>query len=1017
MPSSATRILELKLMIDTSQFDAGIRRVISTMGQLRQAINGLGSANVRISASFGQTANAIRNTGNQASNTHKKMGAWFLATRGGERVYGAGGSFTKAIALTRNYLLLYSFALGGAIAGTLKFIEQAKQTEAAMKGVQSVAEGMGYSVKGVEQLVKKFSDTGLLTVKEAAESIKMLVSMQGMNLDLVEKTMQAAMDWSAFNRLGQYSFGEAIQVFTRGLKEQRSQVTDSIGWVTNLDNAWKRYAASIGKTVGKLSVAEKNIGGITIFLKESSVVAGDAQKLITTYSGAVSKLGVAFNNLRRAMGDVFLPMLSPLADRFTELTKKTEEYVYINKELLTLKIKDFFKELSESLMGIPEAIKIMASGLKENRDYLWDIVESLGQAALIYATVKKLSSIKRGMSKVGLVGTAVGVGLAAERALETYTNRNYDERTKKLSQMMGPLTPEQQARVDAANMKSTEELIALQAQYNKTLEIESIKQADVLKERIKSLENKKIQVGLTRQEEEILKFYNIQLGETNKQIEYYQEAMKSVNHQQFIKDISDITEGLGGLSTILGSKLALGVETFNALSNKSQIDVVNGLRNYISVAKQEYIPTIQKIISFLINEMPKTTRIPKLDEKDTAGANKQRERWLELLEKIKNETKEFYAFGMEKAKLSAETQVAMWRNVAEKAKLGAKERLEAEEVFVAYIKGREYEAVLKSGEAWNKLIDARKKKLKEIQEAVTKGKVSGRQEGMGFFEDIVTEAGKSKFTAYEQALQDIITKRYELAMLLKEEKITVDEARAAWEALNYTLSVTQRTQVVDVANQFKEMGDILANAWIDVQFNIRQEERDTINQLREELNRGTIDQEEYAARVANAHEVAAVRVRNAWNTAGRSLVQSMWSYLSQIITQTYIASRSVSLALSTAFNPTSILLGLGMAAIGGLINKTAYSAMPNYAEPSYQSINPSSSSEAERKRYGSLAAAPVQYINVIPTLNFEAVNGSYILIGSGTVEEFSDEVSELIKNTVNAAIADNEIGLAGLSPQ
>ena len=64
------------------------------------------------------------------------------------------------------------------------------------------------------------------------------------------------------------------------------------------------------------------------------------------------------------------------------------------------------------------------------------------------------------------------------------------------------------------------------------------------------------------------------------------------------------------------------------------------------------------------------------------------------------------------------------------------------------------------------------------------------------------------------------------------------------------------------------------------------------------------------------------------------------------------------------------------------------------------SINPSSSSEAERKRYGSLAAAPVQYINVIPTLNFEAVNGSYILIGSGTVEEFSDEVSELIKNTV-----------------
>ena len=116
----------------------------------------------------------------------------------------------------------------------------------------------------------------------------------------------------------------------------------------------------------------------------------------------------------------------------------------------------------------------------------------------------------------------------------------------------------------------------------------------------------------------------------------------------------------------------------------------------------------------------------------------------------------------------------------------------------------------------------------------------------------------------------------------------------------------------------------------------------------------------------------------------------------------------------------TMLAGLGGLGVGLLMAGGSYLLSQAFQEKptvDYQSINPSSSSEAERKRYGSLAAAPVQYINVIPTLNFEAVNGSYILIGSGTVEEFSDEVSELIKNTVNAAIADNEIGLAGLSPQ
>jgi len=145
------------------------------------------------------------------------------------------------------------------------------------------------------------------------------------------------------------------------------------------------------------------------------------------------------------------------------------------------------------------------------------------------------------------------------------------------------------------------------------------------------------------------------------------------------------------------------------------------------------------------------------------------------------------------------------------------------------------------------------------------------------------------------------------------------------------------------------------------------------------------------------------------------MLNSMFNYFSQLITQTYITTGSIQAALAT-INPTSILLGLGMAAAGFAVNALSNTLFPNRSEPSkYADIDPSkASSEASRKRMGSIAAAPVQYINIIPTVS---IDGQYIWIGSGSVEELETGLEELILRTTQQAIDTNSLDLAGVSPR
>jgi len=175
----------------------------------------------------------------------------------------------------------------------------------------------------------------------------------------------------------------------------------------------------------------------------------------------------------------------------------------------------------------------------------------------------------------------------------------------------------------------------------------------------------------------------------------------------------------------------------------------------------------------------------------------------------------------------------------------------------------------------------------------------------------------------------------------------------------------QKKQLEEINQGVQKVTKQVADAYWTERAEIARARDAELDDLRKQLSQGTIDTQEYMARrnqiMTNANIQMANATKNAWKQAGQAAFDTMGQMLTQYITK-----------VAAAKMQTNIMMSLGMSALGGLgvgllmaggsyLLSQAFQEKPTV---DYQSINPSSSSEAERKRYGSLAAAPVQlYFN------------------------------------------------------
>lgn len=198
----------------------------------------------------------------------------------------------------------------GGIAGTVllgfgKFAlhaaEKAEELNNALLGLSTVAKNTGNDIDASKNAAKQLSSDGLIPLADTAASLKNLMA-SGLSIDESIKLFNSLKDSAAFNRQGFLTMGEAVKGATEGIKNGNSILVDNAGITKNLSIMQKEYAASVGKTIGQLTEAEKIQAAYVGILKEAEKFMGDAAKAADTYSGAKSRLSTAIDRATAALG-------------------------------------------------------------------------------------------------------------------------------------------------------------------------------------------------------------------------------------------------------------------------------------------------------------------------------------------------------------------------------------------------------------------------------------------------------------------------------------------------------------------------------------------------------------------------------------------------------------------------------------------------------------------------------------------------------------------------------------------
>jgi len=187
-------------------------------------------------------------------------------------------------------------------------VNAASALSSALLGLQSIVEGQGQSFRKANAFVDEYISDGLVPLTDAVKAYKNLAA-RGYDDEQIKKVMIALKDAAAFGRQSSYSLGEAVSTAAEGLKNENSILVDNAGVTKNVAKMWDDYAKSIGTTANNLTQEQKIQAEVNGILEETRFQAGDAAKLVNTYSGQVAMLGFNFQQLKVQIGNAIMPVV------------------------------------------------------------------------------------------------------------------------------------------------------------------------------------------------------------------------------------------------------------------------------------------------------------------------------------------------------------------------------------------------------------------------------------------------------------------------------------------------------------------------------------------------------------------------------------------------------------------------------------------------------------------------------------------------------------------------------------
>ena len=257
-------------------------------------------------------------------------------------------------------LVASAFAVSKVVAFGKECVKVASETQSAWTGLNSILAGQGQSFSQANKFIKSYIKDGLVPLNNAVTAYKNL-SARGYSTEQIEKVMNSLKDAAAFGRQSSYSYGEAIQSATEGLKNENSTLVDNAGVTKNVAKMWDEYAKSIGTTANKLTQAQKIQAEVNGIIAETKWQTGDAAKYADTYAGRTARLSASLTTLKTSIGNIIIPIANIFIPAIQSAIDITQKFTDILGNTLTALGVDMFdasqfKDVSSSAMTAADSI-------------------------------------------------------------------------------------------------------------------------------------------------------------------------------------------------------------------------------------------------------------------------------------------------------------------------------------------------------------------------------------------------------------------------------------------------------------------------------------------------------------------------------------------------------------------------------------------------------------------------------------------------------------------------------------
>jgi hypothetical protein len=197
--------------------------------------------------------------------------------------------------------------------------DHATQAKATIEGLESIVRfKLGQqAVPEATKALKEITASGLLSQSDGATALKNLISM-GYGIDQASVIIKRNTDIAIKNRQAHYSVSEAVKVFTEGVKNGNSVLTDSTGITENLEPMLKKYGFTAQDLSDKLNGAAARQALLKEVIKQTEPFVGDAEKASGSYTGVMAKLTAQSDETKAALGRIAAEGLTPLIKAFTD---------------------------------------------------------------------------------------------------------------------------------------------------------------------------------------------------------------------------------------------------------------------------------------------------------------------------------------------------------------------------------------------------------------------------------------------------------------------------------------------------------------------------------------------------------------------------------------------------------------------------------------------------------------------------------------------------------------------------